>query len=129
MILSLALSLSLSVSLAIILDSHHQTITAAIVVWVVVVVRVVPPYLQICFKRMHVRNRSEESGVPLEYLKQLHTQHEQWLPSESTVDINLSLPYARLEADQEFESDIEVQKRMIDSVVELINKIATAAIK
>jgi deoxyadenosine/deoxycytidine kinase len=123
MILSLALSLSLSVSLAIILDSHHQTITAAIVVWVV------PPYLQICFKRMHVRNRSEESGVPLEYLKQLHTQHEQWLPSESTVDINLSLPYARLEADQEFESDIEVQKRMIDSVVELINKIATAAIK
>jgi deoxyadenosine/deoxycytidine kinase len=32
-----------------------------------------------CFERMHRRARSEEDGVPLEYLKELHDYHEIWL--------------------------------------------------
>eukprot|EP00940_MAST-03C_sp_MAST-3C-sp2_P000181 g181.t1 len=44
-----------------------------------------------CFERMHSRNRSEESGVPLEYLQQLHDNHERWLmPSPSDAFDNTS---------------------------------------
>ncbi|KAF5780422.1 putative deoxycytidine kinase [Helianthus annuus] len=37
-----------------------------------------------CHKRMMLRKRSEEGGVSLEYLRDLHEKHESWLfPSES----------------------------------------------
>jgi deoxyadenosine/deoxycytidine kinase len=40
-------------------------------------------YLQaepdVCMSRLKSRNRSEEEGVPLEYLKSLHACHEDWL--------------------------------------------------
>ena len=32
-----------------------------------------------CYSRMHQRARSEEGGVPLEYLKELHDYHETWV--------------------------------------------------
>ena len=32
-----------------------------------------------CAKRMAKRGRLEEQGVNIEYLKQLHEKHEQWL--------------------------------------------------
>lgn len=34
---------------------------------------------EVCLKRMHTRDRNEESGVSLEYLTQLHLKHEEWL--------------------------------------------------
>lgn len=39
-----------------------------------------------CLKRMHVRNRSEESGVSLEYLQQLHRNHEEWFQGLTKAD-------------------------------------------
>ena len=39
---------------------------------------------------MHVRNRSEESGVPLEYLQQLHRNHEEWF--EGTTKASSEVP-------------------------------------
>jgi len=32
-----------------------------------------------CFARMHQRARNEETGVPLEYLQELHEYHEEWI--------------------------------------------------
>ena len=32
-----------------------------------------------CFERMHKRARNEETGVPLEYLNELHNYHEDWI--------------------------------------------------
>ena len=43
-----------------------------------------------CLKRMHVRNRSEESGVSLEYLQQLHRNHEEWF--EGTTKASSDVP-------------------------------------
>ncbi|GFN90454.1 thymidine kinase 2, mitochondrial-like [Plakobranchus ocellatus] len=34
---------------------------------------------EICAERMRKRNRSEEAGVPLEYLQALHRLHDDWL--------------------------------------------------
>jgi deoxyadenosine/deoxycytidine kinase len=31
-----------------------------------------------CFERMQQRGRNEETGVPLEYLQELHNYHEEW---------------------------------------------------
>nr|XP_010910778.1 uncharacterized protein LOC105036736 [Elaeis guineensis] len=37
-----------------------------------------------CYKRMMLRNRAEEGGVTLDYLRGLHEKHESWLfPSQS----------------------------------------------
>ena len=34
---------------------------------------------KVCYERLHIRNRSEEASLPLSYLEQIHTQHENWL--------------------------------------------------
>ena len=39
----------------------------------------------VCSERMARRNRSEEGGVKLEYLEQLHNMHEQWLGQVSRL--------------------------------------------
>ena len=36
---------------------------------------------EVCFARMHARNRTEESGVSLEYLTQIHERYEAWIRS------------------------------------------------
>ena len=33
----------------------------------------------VCAKRIQKRNRSEECGIPLDYLNLLHNKHEEWL--------------------------------------------------
>eukprot|EP01094_Clydonella_sp_ATCC50884_P007298 TRINITY_DN16479_c0_g1_i1.p1 TRINITY_DN16479_c0_g1~~TRINITY_DN16479_c0_g1_i1.p1 ORF type:complete len:255 (-),score=108.92 TRINITY_DN16479_c0_g1_i1:138-902(-) len=76
-----------------------------------------------CFTRMGIRDRNEEKGVPLEYLEQLHEQHETWLPADSNVDARHSIPYARLDADAEFETDPRAQADLIGRVVDLIHRI------
>lgn len=39
-----------------------------------------------CYRRMNKRNRSEESGVSLDYLTNLHRMHEDWLQSGFTPE-------------------------------------------
>ncbi|XP_012943903.2 thymidine kinase 2, mitochondrial-like [Aplysia californica] len=34
---------------------------------------------EVCSKRIQKRNRSEEAGVPMEYLESLHRLHDEWL--------------------------------------------------
>lgn len=40
-----------------------------------------------CMKRMNERARDEESNVPLEYLKEIHNNHEYWLSKWTTTPI------------------------------------------
>jgi deoxyadenosine/deoxycytidine kinase len=35
-----------------------------------------------CFERINIRNRGEETGIPIEYLDSLHKKHDKWLSSE-----------------------------------------------
>ena len=32
-----------------------------------------------CYERMNIRARNEESSVPIEYLKEIHSNHEEWI--------------------------------------------------
>ena len=39
------------------------------------------------YKRVNIRGRTEESGIGLDYLSQIHDRHEEWLASEKNAKI------------------------------------------
>jgi deoxycitidine kinase len=64
-----------------------------------------------CLERMNERGRNEESGVPLEYLKELHTNHENWFEQHNNLPI--------LVIDNELDNNWESVFMQVD---EFINK-------
>lgn len=75
---------------------------------------------EICYKRMQIRNRSEETGVPLTYLQQLHDQHDQWFPEGASVDAHHQIPFVMLDANGEFETDKQLQMNFVVEFVQMI---------
>ncbi|NXG92247.1 DGUOK protein, partial [Stercorarius parasiticus] len=67
---------------------------------------------QTCLERLRRRARSEEGGIQLEYLQQLHAQHERWLV-EKTTEVHFAdmkhAPVLVLDVDKDFEHDEAVQ--------------------
>ncbi|KAG0464649.1 hypothetical protein HPP92_018813 [Vanilla planifolia] len=60
-----------------------------------------------CHKRMMLRQRSEEGGVTLNYLRDLHEKHESWLfPSQSGSHGVLSVGQLPLSVDNSLHPDI-----------------------
>ncbi|CAL9078876.1 unnamed protein product [Musa textilis] len=60
-----------------------------------------------CHKRMMLRNRAEEGGVSLEYLRGLHEKHESWLfPSQHGNHGVLSVSQLPLHMDDSLHPDI-----------------------
>lgn len=62
----------------------------------------------VVYERMKARKRPEESSVPLEYLKELHDSHEQWLMTDD-ISFN-SIPVLVLDADKTLEEIVEQYK-------------------
>ncbi|NWY59221.1 DGUOK protein, partial [Chionis minor] len=67
---------------------------------------------QTCLERLRRRARSEEEGIQLGYLQQLHAQHERWLVEKSTEvhfpDVKRA-PVLELDVDKDFEHDTALQ--------------------
>ncbi|NWW11624.1 DGUOK protein, partial [Oreocharis arfaki] len=67
---------------------------------------------QTCLERLRRRARSEEGGIQLGYLQQLHAQHQRWLVDRST-QIHFAgarhAPVLLLDVDEDFEHDAAVQ--------------------
>ncbi|XP_054036853.1 deoxyguanosine kinase, mitochondrial isoform X3 [Rissa tridactyla] len=67
---------------------------------------------QTCLERLRRRARSEEGGIRLGYLQQLHAQHERWLV-EKTTEVHFAdvkhAPVLVLDVDKDFEHDAAVQ--------------------
>jgi len=73
-----------------------------------------------CLQRLKKRNRSEESGVTLSYLAQIHKRHEDWLiDKKASVKIAERIqdtPILVLECDEEFESNEKRKLEMVEAV-------------
>ncbi|XP_074898236.1 deoxyguanosine kinase, mitochondrial isoform X3 [Buteo buteo] len=65
-----------------------------------------------CLERLRRRARSEEGGIQLGYLQQLHGQHERWLV-EKTTEVHFAdvkhAPVLVLDVDKDFEHDAATQ--------------------
>ncbi|XP_065507560.1 deoxyguanosine kinase, mitochondrial [Caloenas nicobarica] len=76
---------------------------------------------QTCLERLRRRARSEESGIQLRYLQQLHAQHEHWLVEKTTKvhfeDVK-DAPVLVLDVDKDFEHDVAVQGVLMAQVEE-----------
>ncbi|KAL8482525.1 hypothetical protein ACS0TY_028630 [Phlomoides rotata] len=63
-----------------------------------------------CHKRMMLRRRAEEGGVPLDYLRDLHEKHESWLfPSQSGNHGVVSVSKIRADVDWSLHPSIKDQ--------------------
>ncbi|XP_039558613.1 deoxyguanosine kinase, mitochondrial [Passer montanus] len=74
---------------------------------------------QTCLERLRRRARSEEAGIQLGYLQQLHGQHELWLVARAT-EIHFpaaqSAPVLVLDVEQDFEHDVARQGLLMAQV-------------
>lgn len=72
---------------------------------------------EICFERMQIRNRSEESAVSLEYLSMIHQKHEDWLVEKVGIPSYLKdVPVLTLECNTDFEHNKEEQEKHFSSI-------------
>jgi deoxyadenosine/deoxycytidine kinase len=61
-----------------------------------------------CYDRIKIRGREEEKGITLEYLKELHVAHEEWLMNNPLTLV--------LDCNKDFEHDIEYTNDLINKV-------------
>lgn len=74
-----------------------------------------------CYKRMQLRARTEESIVPLDYLKVLHERHEEWLIDKKYQDTVFGqLPVLVLDGAADFKNDEKVQKEFAQKILDFL---------
>jgi len=80
---------------------------------------------EICLERLKQRGRSEEMGVTLEYLQQVHQRHEEWLVQKS-VHIPRSLaetPVMIIDCSRNFTEDTEYREETFRKLVVFANSL------
>lgn len=74
---------------------------------------------EICYERMKVRARTEESVVPLGYLQMLHDRHDEWLLLKQWQN-DTEIPVLVLDASCNFRDDSVVQERFIRQILDFL---------
>lgn len=78
---------------------------------------------EVCYKRLLKRNRSEEAGVSLDYLKRVHDKHEAWLIDKKGVSSSLTqVPVLIIPCDDDFENNRELQKAHISKIIDFLQE-------
>lgn len=72
---------------------------------------------QVCFDRLKMRNRKEESSVPLSYLELLHQKHDDWLVNKKDIaDCVANVPVLTLNRDIDWHEEPSEKDRLIEEV-------------
>ncbi|MCL4361452.1 deoxynucleoside kinase [Candidatus Dependentiae bacterium] len=75
-----------------------------------------------CYQRILKRSRSEEASISLDYIKDLHQKHENWLVNKIDIPKNLAnIPVLIIDCDKEFEKDLSYQNEILQKVAEFTN--------
>lgn len=75
---------------------------------------------EVCYERLKKRNRSEEAGVPLEYLQKLHVCHDQLL-IEKNICLELQdIPVLILDGTVNFRDDVAIQQTFIAQILDFL---------
>ena len=73
---------------------------------------------EICYERIQKRSRSEESGVPLSYIKKLHERHDRWLIEKADIMQTLhNVPVLVIDSDEDFEHNQKHQQEIIENII------------
>ncbi len=84
---------------------------------------------QISHERLTKRNRSEENNVTIEYLESLHHKHENWLiHQKDTPTYVQKIPVLTLECDNEFETNVHLQRKHLQSINDFIEQTTTTQV-
>lgn len=77
---------------------------------------------QTCHKRILKRSRSEEEAIAIEYIKDLHDKHENWLIHKTDIPKSLeNIPVLVVDCNREFEVDLTYQNEILHKVAEFID--------
>lgn len=68
-----------------------------------------PP--EISYERLRKRNRHEESGVPFEYIKEVHDYHEKWLMESGLENVIV------IDAAQDFKSNDNIVREIVSHIL------------
>lgn len=84
---------------------------------------------EICYERIHKRNRKEEHNITLEYIKELHKKHEEWLIEKKDISNSIkNVPVLVLNCNKDFVKDITFQKELVCKVKDFIENLKTDCI-
>ncbi|XP_066423395.1 deoxyguanosine kinase, mitochondrial isoform X3 [Molothrus aeneus] len=86
---------------------------------------------QTCLERLRRRARSEEGGVQLGYLEQLHGQHELWLVARTTeihCEAARRAPVLVLDVEQDFEHDLARQGLLMAQVEAFVTSLGAHSV-
>lgn len=70
---------------------------------------------EVVFQRMHARARKEEESVPLEYLRQIHEIHEDWLYRQTLF--SLPAPVMIIDGDMSLEEMVPQFEKYKDRIL------------
>lgn len=74
----------------------------------------------LCLKRLQTRARSEEVGISLEYLTNLHVCHEQLLIEKMSNDQISKIPVLVLDGTLNFKDDFAVQQDFVRQILDFL---------
>ena len=87
------------------------------------------PDVDVCMKRLRMRNREGEEGVSLDYQRRLQEKHDKYF-KEDSIKINdtISIPCIKIQTNDNFKDDEEIKKRLVSQFEDILMTLPSVSI-